>query len=199
MATSTHRPENIQLSPPISAPSPRRYGTSLERRTSRACRQKSSPPRTAVFCLQPAFNICVCCHIGAPGIATIAAIHSVAAARTTEEAQPAGRKWERVMFDPLSKADRYRTVAAEFANLAKSASSDFSRGYYQRVAERYQSLAEGGSDLPHDEAAPSLSPAASPPPSAIEPKPADANDRGFVQVMIKVARRVSLLPSRREN
>ena len=101
--------------------------------------------------------------------------------------------------DPLSKADRYRTVAAQFANLAKSASSDFSRGYYQRVAERYQSLAEGGSDLPHDEAAPSLSPAASPPPSAIEPKPADANDRGFVQVMIKVARRVSLLPSRREN
>ena len=38
------------------------------------------------------------------------------------------------MFDPLSKADRYRTVAAEFANLAKSASSDFSRGCYQRIA-----------------------------------------------------------------
>jgi hypothetical protein len=42
------------------------------------------------------------------------------------------------MFDPLSKADRYRTVAAEFANLARTASSDFPRGYYQRIAERYQ-------------------------------------------------------------
>jgi hypothetical protein len=101
------------------------------------------------------------------------------------------------MFDPLSKADRYRTVATEFANLAKSASSDFSRGYYQRIAERYQSLAEGGSDLPHDEASPSISPEACSPPSATEPKLADANDRSFVQVMIKVARRVSLLPSRR--
>jgi hypothetical protein len=101
------------------------------------------------------------------------------------------------MFDPLSKADRYRTVAAEFANLAKSASSDFSRGYYQRIAERYQLLAEGRSDLLHEEASPSISPAACSPPSATEPKLADANDRGFVQVMLKVARRVSLLPSRR--
>jgi hypothetical protein len=101
------------------------------------------------------------------------------------------------MFDPLSKADRYRTVAAEFANLAKSASSDFSRGYYQRIAERYQLLAEGGSDLPHDEASPSISPAACSPPSPVEPKLADAADRGFVQVMLKAARRVSLLPSRR--
>lgn len=106
------------------------------------------------------------------------------------------------MFDPLSKADRYRTVAAEFANLAKSASSDFSRGYYQRIAERYQLLAdggllaEGGSDLPHEEASPSISPAACSPPSATEPKLADANERSFVQVMLKVARRVSLLPSR---
>jgi hypothetical protein len=103
------------------------------------------------------------------------------------------------MFDPLSKADRYRTVAAEFANLAKSASSDFSRGYYQRIAERYQLLAEGGSDLPHEEASPSISPAACSPPSATEPKLADANDRGLVQVMLKVARRVSLLPSRWAN
>jgi len=117
--------------------------------------------------------------------------------RTTEDSETAGRKWGRVMFDPLSKADRYRTVAAEFANLAKSASSEFSRGYYQRIAERYQSLAEGGSDLPHEEASPSISPAACSPPSETEPKLADANDRGFVQVMLKVARRVSLLPSRR--
>ena len=101
------------------------------------------------------------------------------------------------MLDPLNKTDRYRTVAAQFASLAKSASSDFPRAYYQRIAERYQSLAEGGSDLPHDEASPSISPEACSPPSATEPKPADASDRGFVQVMRKVARRVSLLPSRR--
>ncbi len=103
------------------------------------------------------------------------------------------------MFDPLNKAERYRAVAAEFANLAQTAPSDFSRGYYQRIAERYQLLADGGSDLPHDEASPSISPAACSPPEAIEPepKPSDTGDRGFVQVMLKVARRVSLLPSRR--
>ncbi len=121
--------------------------------------------------------------------------------------EPARRKWERVMFDPLNKADRYRAVAAEFANLAQTAPSDFSRGYYRRIADRYQLLAEGGSDLPHDDASPSISPAACSPPLACtppdamepEPKPADAGDRGFVQVMLKVARRVSLLPSRRAN
>jgi len=102
------------------------------------------------------------------------------------------------MFDPLSKADRYRTVAAEFANLARNASSDFPRGYYQRISERYQVLAEGGADLRQDEASPSISPAARSPPSAVEPKLADVNDRGFGTSCV-VARRVSLLPSRRAN
>jgi hypothetical protein len=103
------------------------------------------------------------------------------------------------MFDPLSKTDRYRTVAAEFANLARTGSSDFPRHYYQRIAERYQSLAEGGSDAGQDEAPPPRSPAAYPPPGAAEPKPADANDRGLVQVVRKVARRVSLRKARRAN
>jgi hypothetical protein len=119
----------------------------------------SVPPATA-------FNIYVCCHIGAPGIATIGAVHS------------------------QRRADHRDSKPT-------SASSDFSRGYYQRIAERYHLLAEGGSDLPHDEASPSISPAACSPPSAMEPKLAEAADRGFVQVMLKVARRVSLLPSRR--
>jgi hypothetical protein len=99
------------------------------------------------------------------------------------------------MLDPLNKADRYRTVAAEFANLSKSASSDFPRVYYQRVAERYQSLAEGKSDVRYDQATPSQSPSAGAPLNAMEPKPAD--DRGLVRIVRKVARRVSRRPSRR--
>jgi len=47
------------------------------------------------------------------------------------------------MRDPLIRAHRYRKVATEFFNFAKSASSDFPRTYYQRVAERYQLLADG--------------------------------------------------------
>jgi hypothetical protein len=103
------------------------------------------------------------------------------------------------MFDPLSKADRYRTVAAEFANLARNASSDFPRSYLQRIAERYQLLAEGGSDARQDEAPPPRSSAGYSAQGAAEPKPGDVNDRGFVHVVRKVARRVSLLPSRRAN
>jgi hypothetical protein len=47
------------------------------------------------------------------------------------------------MQDPLIRAHHYRRVATEFSNFAKSASSDFPRSYYQRVAERYQLLADG--------------------------------------------------------
>jgi hypothetical protein len=47
------------------------------------------------------------------------------------------------MRDPLIRAHRYRKVATEFSNFAKSASSDFPRIYYQRVSERYQLLADG--------------------------------------------------------
>ena len=46
------------------------------------------------------------------------------------------------MRDPLITAHRYRKVAAEFSNYAKSASSDFPRSYYERIAQRYQSLAD---------------------------------------------------------
>jgi hypothetical protein len=45
--------------------------------------------------------------------------------------------------DPLAKAYRYRKVAVEFSNLAKRTSSDFSRSYYQRIAQQYQTLADG--------------------------------------------------------
>jgi len=46
------------------------------------------------------------------------------------------------MPNPLSTADKYRKVAAEFSERAKSASSAFLRSYYQRVVERYLLLAE---------------------------------------------------------
>ena len=46
------------------------------------------------------------------------------------------------MQDPLAKAYRYRKVADEFSNLAKRTSSGFSRGYYQRIAQQYQTLAD---------------------------------------------------------
>jgi hypothetical protein len=46
------------------------------------------------------------------------------------------------MQDPLAKAYRYRKVAVEFSNLAKRTSSGFSRGYYQRIAQQYQTLAD---------------------------------------------------------
>jgi hypothetical protein len=65
------------------------------------------------------------------------------------------------MRDPLSRAYRYRKVAAEFFDLAKSASSDFACGYYQRIAERYQLLADGELGW----ATPPRSRAAFPPPS----------------------------------
>jgi hypothetical protein len=47
------------------------------------------------------------------------------------------------MQDLLTRAYRYRKVAVDFSNLAKYTSSDFSRGYYQRIAEQYQMLAGG--------------------------------------------------------
>jgi len=47
------------------------------------------------------------------------------------------------MQDPLTRAYRYRKVSVEFSTLAKRTSSDFSRGYYQRIAVQYQTLADG--------------------------------------------------------
>jgi hypothetical protein len=46
------------------------------------------------------------------------------------------------MQDPLAKAYRYRKVAVEFSNLAKRTASGFSRGYYERIAQQYQTLAD---------------------------------------------------------
>jgi hypothetical protein len=102
------------------------------------------------------------------------------------------------MSYPLSRADLYRKVAAEFSDLAKSASSDFSRGYYQRTAERYQSLAEGETSAQPDESIP-IQPASSPP-SEMEPKPEagpeGGNGKGASHIVRKLARRVARLASR---
>jgi hypothetical protein len=45
------------------------------------------------------------------------------------------------MQDPLAKAYRYRKVAVELSKLSKR-TSDFSRAYYQRIAQQYQTLAD---------------------------------------------------------
>jgi hypothetical protein len=49
----------------------------------------------------------------------------------------------RTVRDPLIKADRYRKVAAEYSDLAKTALSPFLRTYYHRIAEQYLSQADG--------------------------------------------------------
>jgi hypothetical protein len=106
------------------------------------------------------------------------------------------------MSYPSSRADRYRKAAAEFSDLAKSATSDFSRGYYQRTAERCLMLAEGETSVPQDEAIP-IQPASSPP-AEMEPKPeAEAevepevgNGKGAAHVVRKLARRVRRRASR---
>jgi hypothetical protein len=46
------------------------------------------------------------------------------------------------MPDRMTLADRYRKVAAESSDLAKNASSEFLRRYYEGLAERYLLLAE---------------------------------------------------------
>jgi hypothetical protein len=56
------------------------------------------------------------------------------------------------MQDPLTRAYRYRKVSVEFSTLAKGTPSDFSRGYYQRIAEQYQTLADGEMGWRHEDA-----------------------------------------------
>jgi hypothetical protein len=46
------------------------------------------------------------------------------------------------MQSPLSRAERYQKVAAEYSDLAKAASSPFLRTYYQRTGEQYRLRAE---------------------------------------------------------
>jgi hypothetical protein len=56
------------------------------------------------------------------------------------------------MQDPLTRAYRYRKVSVEFSTLARRTSSGFSRGYYQRIAEQYQMLADGELGWRHGDA-----------------------------------------------
>jgi hypothetical protein len=53
-----------------------------------------------------------------------------------------GGPLEPAMPDRMTLADRYRKVAADSSELAKNASSDFLRRYYEGLAERYLLLAE---------------------------------------------------------
>ena len=47
------------------------------------------------------------------------------------------------MQNPAKRAERYRKMEEEYAELVKEASSPFLRAYYQRVAEQYRMHAEG--------------------------------------------------------
>jgi hypothetical protein len=98
------------------------------------------------------------------------------------------------MSYPSNRTDRYLKVAAEFSDLANSASSDFSRTYYRRTAERYQALAAGQISLPEDNAIPTQ-PACSPPAETTQ-QPSARNGRGAAHMMRELARRVGRLASR---
>ena len=52
------------------------------------------------------------------------------------------KRFERVMLDPLSKADRYRKEAAKRYELAKNASPAFLSGFYRRIAVQCLFMAE---------------------------------------------------------
>src|SRR5580704_8637135 len=105
------------------------------------------------------------------------------------------------MSYPSSKTDRYLKVAAEFSDLAKTASSDFSRTYYQHTAERYQALAAGQTSLPQDQTslpqddAIPTQPACSPPAETAQ-QPGAGNGRGAAHIVRELARRVGRLASR---
>lgn len=122
------------------------------------------------------------------------------------------------MSYPSSRADRYRKAAAEFSDLAKTATSDFTRGYYQRTAERCLLLAENETSVSQDEAIP-IQPASSPPGEMepetefepqvevkVEPQvdvkvevkaePEIGNSKGASRIVRKLARRVARLASR---
>jgi hypothetical protein len=47
------------------------------------------------------------------------------------------------MPGPLSRAERYQKVAAQYSDFAKTAPSPFLRSYYQRTGEKYRLRAEG--------------------------------------------------------
>jgi hypothetical protein len=51
------------------------------------------------------------------------------------------------MPDPLSAAERYRSDAAKFFELAKDASSHFIRDYYNGLAKRYLKHAENQEEI----------------------------------------------------
>jgi hypothetical protein len=64
-------------------------------------------------------------------------------------------KGDRIMMDPMTRADLYWKESVKHSDLAKSASSPFLRDYYRRVAERYLS-SEGELRRPENEAGPDL-------------------------------------------
>jgi hypothetical protein len=55
--------------------------------------------------------------------------------------------WPMPFSVKLIKWPRYRKEAAEFSDLAKNASTQFLRDYYQRLAERYLSHAKNNGHL----------------------------------------------------
>ena len=54
-----------------------------------------------------------------------------------------GIRGERVMQDPLGKADRYWKEAVKCYELAKSASPAFLSGFYRQAAMQFLFMAEG--------------------------------------------------------
>jgi hypothetical protein len=60
-------------------------------------------------------------------------------------------KGDRVMMDPITRADLYWKESAKHSDLAKNASTPFLRSYYQRIAERYLT-SEGELRRPESEA-----------------------------------------------
>ena len=57
------------------------------------------------------------------------------------------------MQDPARRAERYRKVAEEYAELANAASSPFLGAYYQRIAEQYRMHAKGEDRIVEQEGA----------------------------------------------
>lgn len=46
-------------------------------------------------------------------------------------------------YDRENRADRYRQIAAEYADRAKETSAPYMRAYFQQIAEEYMVRADG--------------------------------------------------------
>jgi hypothetical protein len=88
------------------------------------------------------------------------------------------------MSDPLSAAERYRSDAAKFSELAKTAAHPFIRQHYEGLAQRYLMHAENQEKIawitvgtvPRDDAI-SDSPSVQAAPEAVSPEEAAASDQ----------------------